>query len=63
MKKGIENHNWFSLSIDEYIEDCNKEIETFRDTKSKVLQQAQNIEKQVQTIENACIIRPINFES
>jgi len=62
MNKGTENHNWFSLSISEYIDECNKEIEQFKDTKSRVLQQASNIEKQVQTIENACIIRPIDFE-
>jgi dynein heavy chain len=62
MNKGLENHNWFSLSISEYIEECTKEIEMFKDTKSRVLQQASNIEKQVQTIETACIIRPIDFE-
>ena len=28
-----------------------------------MLQQASNIEKQVQTIEVACIIRPIDFEN
>ena len=32
MNKGLENHNWFSLSISEYIEECNKEIEKFKDT-------------------------------
>lgn len=37
MDKGLENHNWFSLSITEYIEECNKEIEQFKDTKSRVL--------------------------
>lgn len=37
MNKGLENHNWFSLSITEYIEECNKEIEQFKDTKSRVL--------------------------
>lgn len=63
MDKGLENHNWFSLSISEYIEECNKEIEQFKDTKSRVLQQAGNIEKQVQTIENARIIRPIDFKN
>ena len=63
MNKGMENHNWFSLSITEYIEECNKEIEQFKDTKSRVLQQAGNIEKQVQTIENACLIRPIDFNN
>ena len=47
MNKGLENHNWFSLSISEYIEECTKEIEMFKDTKSRVLQQASNIEKQV----------------
>ena len=62
MEKGLENHNWFSLSISEYIEECNKEIEQFKDTKSRVLTQASNIEKQVQTIESAIIIRPIDFE-
>jgi len=47
MNKGLENHNWFSLSISEYIEECTQEIERFKDTKSRVLQQASNIEKQV----------------
>lgn len=63
MDKGLQNHNWFSLSITEYIDECNKEIEQFKDTKSRVLQQASNIEKQVQSIEIAKIIRPINFEN
>ena len=27
MRKGVENHNWFSLSIPEYINECNRAIE------------------------------------
>jgi len=40
MDKGSENHNWFSLSISEYICDCQKAIDEFKETKSRVLQHA-----------------------
>lgn len=62
MEKGVKNHNWFSLSIDEYIKECQTAIDTFKETKSIVLQHAQNIEKKVSAIENAQIIRQIDFE-
>lgn len=62
MDKGQENHNWFSLSISEYIEECNKEIDMFNEIKNRVLQGASHIEKQVNKIWNACIIRPVDFE-
>lgn len=62
MDKGAENHNWFSLSISEYIRDCQKAIDEFKETKSRVLQHAQNIEKKVINIENAIIIREIDFD-
>jgi len=53
MDKGVKNHNWFSLSIDEYIKECQMAIDTFKETKNIVLQHAQNIEKKVVNIENA----------
>jgi hypothetical protein len=53
MDKGFRNHNWFSLSIDEYIKECQTAIDTFKETKNIVLQHAQNIEKKVLSIENA----------
>lgn len=62
MDKGAENHNWFSLSILEYIKECDKAISEFKETKSRVLQHAQNIEKKVLNIENAVIIREIDFD-
>ena len=62
MDKGSENHNWFSLSIAEYIRDCQKAIDEFKETKSRVLQHAQNIEKKVINIETAIIVREIDFE-
>ena len=37
MDKGALNHNWFSLSIAEYIKECQKAIDEFKETKSKVL--------------------------
>lgn len=61
MDKGVTNHNWFSLSIDEYIRECQIAIDTFRETKNIVLQHASNIEKKVVNIENAQIIRQIDF--
>ena len=61
MDKGAENHNWFSLSIAEYIRDCRTAIDHFKETKSRVLQQAQNIEKNVMKIENAQLVREINW--
>jgi dynein heavy chain len=63
MDKGQENHNWFSLSITEYIKDCAKGIDEFKETKGRVLQHSRNIEKQVQNIENAVLIRNINFKN
>ena len=62
MDKGADNHNWFSLSISEYIRDCKKAIDEFKDTKSRVLHQAQNIEKNVMKIENAVLVRDIDWE-
>lgn len=61
MDKGCTNHNWFSLSIDEYIKECKNAIDTFNETKNTVLQHAQNIEKNVVKIENAQIVRQIDF--
>jgi dynein heavy chain len=40
MDKGYKNHNWFSLSIDEYIKECQTAIDTFKETKLIVLQHA-----------------------
>ena len=62
MDKGVENHNWFSLSISEYIKECQKAIDEFKETKNRILQNAQNIEKKVLNIENAVLIREIDFE-
>jgi dynein heavy chain len=61
MDKGTLNHNWFSLSIPEYIRECNKAIESFKEIKGRVLSNAQNIEKLVKNIEEAVLIRPIDF--
>ena len=62
MDKGEQNHNWFSLSIDEYIKECNTAIDKFKETKMTVMSHSKNIDKQVIKIENAQIIRQINFE-
>lgn len=47
MDKGEHNHNWFSLSIPEFIKECNDGIDSFKETKGRVLQHANNIEKKV----------------
>mmetsp|Transcript_44372 Transcript_44372/g.32429 ORF Transcript_44372/g.32429 Transcript_44372/m.32429 type:complete len:98 (-) Transcript_44372:46-339(-) len=62
MDKGAENHNWFSLSIAEYIKDCQTAIGGFKEIKDRVLQHASNIEKKVLNIENAVIVREIDFD-
>lgn len=62
MDKGSENHNWFSLSISEYIRDCQKAIEDFREIKQRVLSHAANIEKKVLNIEVAVLVREIDFD-
>ena len=59
MDKGLDNHNWFSLSISEYIKECRKGIDEFKETKGRVLQHSRNIEKQVKNIENATLIRSV----
>jgi dynein heavy chain len=63
MDKGSKNHNWFSLSIDEFIKECQGAINSFNETKSVVLQHANNIEKKVVNIEEAQIVRAIDFDS
>jgi ribosomal protein S6 len=40
MDKGVNNHNWFSLSITEYIRECSQAIETFNEIKTRVIQKA-----------------------
>jgi hypothetical protein len=45
MDKGVLNHNWFSLSIDEYIKECGNAIETFKETKQNVMGHSKNIDK------------------
>lgn len=62
MDKGAENHNWFSLSISEYIKDCVTAIGAFKEIKDRVLQHAKNIEKKVISIESAVIVREIDFD-
>lgn len=62
MDKGVYNHNWFSLSIDQYIRECQTAIDTFKETKSNCMTHSKNIDKQVNKIENAQIIKQIDFE-
>ena len=63
MDKGCNNHNWFSLSIKEYIKDCRDAIIRFCETKARVKQQAQNIEKNVLKIKNAKLIKDIPWKT
>lgn len=60
MRKGSENHNWFSLSIPEYIEECSKAINKFEQTKGSVISQAKNLQKKVVKIEQSILIRPLD---
>jgi len=60
MKKGVENHNWFSLSIPEYIKECTSQIEKFREVKTRVIGHAMNLQKKIENIESAIIIKPIS---
>ena len=59
MMKGANDYNWFSLSIKEYIAQCQKAIAKFKDMKDRLMQQSANIEKKVKTIEESEIIRTI----
>jgi hypothetical protein len=63
MKKGARDYNWFSLSITEYLSACRVQIDKFREMKGRVLQQAANIEKNVIRIQDAEIIRAIDFKT
>ena len=62
MDKGANNHNWFSLSINEYIKECQQAIDSFIEIKNRVIQKAQNIEEKVMNIENCQIINQIDFD-
>jgi len=59
MRKGVENHNWFSLSIPEYIKECNNAIEKFKEVKTRVVGHSINLQKKIENIENAVLIKPI----
>lgn len=61
MDKGVNNHNWFSLSINAFIRECWSQIEKFNEMKTKVLQTAQSIEKMLK-IEDTCLIREIDWD-
>jgi hypothetical protein len=37
MDKGVNNHNWFSLSINEYIKECTLAIVSFIEIKERVI--------------------------
>ena len=45
MDKGAENHNWFSLSISEYIRDCQKAIDDFKEIKRFYASKARELRK------------------
>ena len=62
MDKGVENHNWFSLSIDQYIQECKVAIDSFNETKGIVVEYSKHIDMSVANIEGAEIIRKIDFE-
>jgi dynein heavy chain len=62
MDKGAENHNWFSLSIDQYIQECKGAIDTFNEKKHTVVDYANYIDKNVTSLECAQIIRQLDFE-
>jgi dynein heavy chain len=62
MDKGNNNHNWFSLSINEYIKECQQAIDSFIEIKNRVIQKAKNIEEKVLNIENAQLIRQIDMK-
>jgi chemotaxis protein CheY-P-specific phosphatase CheC len=62
MDKGAANHNWFSLSINEYIKECQQAIDSFIEIKNRVIQKAGNIEEKVLNIENCQIINQIDFD-
>jgi hypothetical protein len=53
MEKGVNTHNWFSLSIDQYILECRDAIDAFNETKTVVVDHAKHIDKAVKTIETA----------
>ena len=62
MDKGAENHNWFSLSIDQYIQECKGAIDTFNEKKNTVVEYAKHIDMNVVNLECAQIIKQLDFE-
>lgn len=61
MDKGAANHNWFSLSIDQYIQECKVAIDSFNETKGIVVEYSKHIDMSVANIEGAEIVRKIDF--
>lgn len=62
MEKGVNTHNWFSLSIEQYILECREAIDSFNETKTVVVEHAKHIDKAVKTIENAQIVKQLTFD-
>lgn len=62
MEKGVNTHNWFSLSIEQYIMECREAIDSFNETKTVIVEHAKHIDKAVKTIENAQIVKQLTFD-
>jgi len=63
LEPGHESLNLSSLGIPDFIENCMRSINEFRDLKKKVAKSAGMIEDIVKSIEDAVILREYDFES
>jgi dynein heavy chain len=65
IKPGFSPLNWNSLSIDEFVHDCTKAINTFKATLKQVQSKAEQMENDVNKIARAALVKPMpdNYDS
>jgi len=63
LEPGTDSYNLCSLGIPDFIDDCIKKINEFRDIKKNVNKNASMIEDIIKSIEDAQILKDFDFES
>lgn len=63
LEPGYDSQNLSSLGIPDFIDNCNKAINAFKDVKNKVFKLSQMIEDILKQIEETVILRKYEFNN
>ena len=58
---GVNSYNWTSLAINEFIANCTKAINSFRDRKNQVMHDVTLVEEKIEKIESTIIVKPFDW--